>query len=332
MIAALERERPGAPARLRRQPLDELLTWPAIRVSLVDESTGEDRCSVAGSYHPDPPPPTLLVARSASYRRRGFTALHELGHHLQQTDIQLGERTFQFDDPELFQEEACDAFAAQVLLPDDEVQDRIGTRGPTAQDVVDLFDRSAASREACCVWAARHLTGSGAVVLLDTAGSVLFAAPHSFIPPARGSDQTGTPLIKAALRTHNTVTRDDTFVVYRNGSTSQHCYGQAAWCGDDYLIAVLATDNVAWRLFAPPRPDTGRFRYGSWWTCETCEDEFKITGPEPVCDRCSDPRCPNGHCGCTTARAQKDRICDRCFLMLAPSRFEGSSSTCRDCV
>jgi IrrE N-terminal-like domain len=330
MLVVLEYERPGASALLRRQPLEELQAWNTIQVRLVGESPGWDRCSVAGSYRPDPPPPTLLVGRSVSHRRRGFTALHELGHHLQQTDPSLGERTFEFDDPEIFQEEACDAFAAQVLLPDDDLQDRIDPRGPTAQDVVDLFDRSAASREACCVWAARHLTGSGAVVLLDARGHVLFAAPRSFIPPARGSDQADTPLIKAAVRTHRTVTRDETFVVYRGGGTSAHCYGQAAWCGQDYLIAVLATDNVPWRSFALPRPYTARTRYGSWWTCETCEDEFEIT--DPMCDLCGDPRCPNGHCGCTATRAEKDRVCDRCFLKLAPSRFDGTSSTCRDCA
>jgi hypothetical protein len=331
MLAVLERNHPSAAAALRHQPLAELRNWPTIQVALVKESTSGDRCSVAGSYDPQQQPPTLLVGLSASHRRRGFTALHELGHHLQQTDIGLGERTLQFDNPDLFEEEACDAFAAQVLLPDGDLQSGIGPRGPSAQDVVDMFDRSAASREACCVWAARHLTGAGAVVLLDGTGTALFAAPRSFIPPARGSDQAATPLIAAALRTPGrTVTRDETFVAYRNGSTSPHLYGQAAWCGHDYLIAVLVTDNAAWRPFTPPRPDTGRSRYGSWWTCETCEDEFKVT--EPACDHCGQPRCPNGHCNCTTTRAERERMCDTCFLKLAPSRFEGTSSTCRDCA
>ncbi|WP_161791055.1 ImmA/IrrE family metallo-endopeptidase [Actinomadura welshii] len=285
---------------------------------------------MAGSYWPDPPPPTLLVARSASYRRRGFTALHELGHHLQQTDIDLGQRTYQVDDPDLFQEEACDAFAAQVLLPDDQLHGRIDSRGPTAEDVVDLFHRSAASREACCVWAARHLTGAGTVVLLDESGTVLFAAPRSFIPPARGTSQAGTPLIEAAIRTRGTTTRDATYVVYRNGSIGPHCYGQAAWCGDRYLIAILAIDNAAWRSFAPPRPDTGQSSYGTLWSCETCNTDFAVN--ESRCDRCAEPRCPNGHCACTAIRAAKERVCTSCFLSLPPSRFDDGSRTCRDCA
>jgi Zn-dependent peptidase ImmA (M78 family) len=204
MLAVVDREHPGALERLRRDPVAELSGWADIEVSLVEETAGIDRCSVAGSY--EPAPPTLVVAESTSRRRRGFTALHELGHHLQQTNLELGDATYQYSDPEQFQEEACDAFAAQVLLPDHDLARRIDPRGPVAQDVVDLFTTySSASREACCVWAARHLTGVGAVVLLDGAGTVLFAAPHGFIPPARGSDQSSTPLIAAALHSRGRV-------------------------------------------------------------------------------------------------------------------------------
>ena len=117
---------------------------------------------------------------------------------------------------------------------------------------------------------------------------------------------------------------------YRDGGTSDALYGQAVWCDEDYLIAVLAVDNAAWRAFAPPRPGTGRSWFGSWWTCETCEDLFRVT--EAPCERCGEPQCGNGHCGCTAARARNDRTCDTCFLVLAPARFEGTSSTCRDCT
>jgi hypothetical protein len=64
------------------------------------------------------------------------------------------------------------------------------------------------------------------VVLLDVTGRVVFAAPHSIIPPARGSDQSGTPLIQAALRTFAVVERDQTFVSYNDGGTSARCTGR----------------------------------------------------------------------------------------------------------
>ncbi|WP_285490631.1 ImmA/IrrE family metallo-endopeptidase [Amycolatopsis taiwanensis] len=332
MITVLERRHPGALVALRESPLNELGKWPDVVVELVSERDGGSWCSVAGSYRDDTEPPTLVVGASRSYRRRGFTGLHELGHHLQQTDPGLGQRLFAYQDSEAFEDAACDAFAARVLLPDDRARGVIDGRGPTAPGVVDLFRSSQASREACCVRAAEYLTGAGVVTLLDATGTVIFAAPRGMVPPARGSDQSATPLITAALRASATVERDNTFVTFRNGATSDTLYGQAAWCDQDYLVAVLVSDNAAWRPFALPRPDTARSRFGSWWTCETetCSEIFQIT--EPACTRCGIPRCPSGHCGCTSARAQKDRLCDTCFLKWPPSRFDGSSPTCRTCV
>jgi len=328
MLAVVERLHPGALVALREDPLTELRNWSDIQVLLVPDTGGGGRCSVTGSYQDHTQPPTLVVGRSRSLRRRGFTGLHELGHHLQRTDPVLGQRLFAHRDSEAFEEAACDAFAARVLLPDDQIIGRIDPRGPTAQDVVEMFQRSQASREACCVRAAEYLTGAGVVVLLDATGAVTFAAPR--VPPARGSDQSGTQLIEAALRTDATVERDQTFVSYRDGGSSDVMYGQAAWCDEDYLIAVLALDNAAWKAFAPPRPDTGRSRFGSWWTCETCESEFRVT--ESTCERCGEPRCKSEHCGCAAARTKNDRMCGICFLTLAPARFEGGSSTCRDCA
>lgn len=332
MIAVVDRRHPGALIALREGPLDVLRSWPDVVVELVPEGRGGGRCSVAGSYRDETEPPTLVVGESRSLRRRGFTGLHELGHHLQQTDPDLGQRLFDFQDSETFEDAACDAFAARVLLPREQVKGVIDPRGPTAPAVAELFRSSQASREACCVRAAEHLTGGGAVVLLDAAGSVIFAAPRGMLPPAKGSDQASTPLIAAALRTSATVERDNTFIAFKNNSTSDTLYGQAAWCDDDYLVAVLVPDNAAWRPFAPPRPNTAHSRFGSWWTCETeaCGETFQIT--EQTCPRCGTPKCPKGHCGCTVARAREDRVCDTCFLKYPPTRFEGSSRTCKTCV
>lgn len=330
MLATIEHDRPGALLALRREPLGELERWPDLRVRTVPEAADGGRCSVAGSYQHQASPPVLIVSESRSIRRRGFTALHELGHHLQQTDLGLGQRLFTVEDSEALEEAACDAFAARVLLPDDAVGGHIGSRGPTAAAVADLFRSSQASREACCVRAAECLIGAGVVVLLDQEGTVLFAASHGYIPPARGSDQSATPLITAALRSQGTVERDQTFLSYRDGNASDLLYGQASWCDPGYLIAVVTSDNVPWRRFAPPRPDTSRSRHGAWWTCETCGQDFQAA--EPPCDRCGQPRCDSLHCGCTVRRASRDRTCDSCHMTLHPSRFAGNSATCRECT
>lgn len=330
MLATIEARRAGALLALRHDPLGELELWPELQVHLVPEANGNDNCSVAGSYQHQATPPALVVTRSRSVRRRGFTVLHELGHHLQQTDPELGQLLFAVENSEALEEAACDAFASRVLLPEDVVAAHIDRRGPTAAAVADLFQNSRASREACCVRAAEHFTGAGVVVLLDNEGKVLFAAPHGTVPPARGSDQSATPLIAAALRTPGTVERDRTHVAYRGGNTSDLMYGQASWCDPNYLIAVLTPDNVPWRRFAMPRPDTNRRSYGRWWTCETCGEEFQVT--EPQCDRCGQPRCESLHCSCTVQRARRDRTCDTCHMTLPPSRFIGNDTTCRDCA
>ncbi|MFD9059932.1 ImmA/IrrE family metallo-endopeptidase [Kitasatospora purpeofusca] len=290
---------------------------------------GEGRCSVAGSYMDRTDPPTLVVGTSRSYRRCGFTALHELGHHLQQTDPGLGQALFAWKDSEVFEDAACDAFAARVLIPDSETPATLRQRGPSATDVVEMFHHSQASREACCVRAAEHIAG-GAVVLLDGDGTVIFTVSRSLIPPARGTDQSGTPLIERALRTRATTQHDKTYVEYRSGKPSELLYGQAAWCDEEYVVAVLVPDNAPWLKFSVPRPGSGASWYGTSWVCETCGEAFEVsTAP---CDQCRVAVCPDGHCGCVSARMGKDRVCDRCFLVLAPSRFDGTSTTCRDCA
>jgi len=333
MIQVLERENPGTVERLRDDPLSVLRTWPGIQLILASESSAGSGCSIAGRYDDETDPPTLVVGAARSHRRRGFTALHEFGHHLQRTNVELGQPLFTGLDSEGLEEAACDEFASRVLLPDNLVADAIGTSGPSASDVVNLYATSQASREACCVRAANMLNGAGTVLLLDSAGTVLFAAPHGLVPPARGSDQSKTPLIEAALRQRASAQRDETFVTYRNGDTSEHLYGQAAWCDDhDYLIAVVASDNVPWLPLALPRLGTRRSRYGTWWTCEfaACGETFKVE--EPPCDRCDQPRCGHGHCGCTAARALRDRECTQCRLTLPPRCFDGASPICRECA
>ncbi|MET9030955.1 ImmA/IrrE family metallo-endopeptidase [Nocardia sp. NPDC004168] len=328
MLEVLDRDHPGAAAKLQVDPLGELRTWDDLSVSLVDEPPGSDGCSVAGSYQPTPP--TLLVRKAKSDRRNGFTALHELGHHLQQTDLDLGNVTFTVQDSELLEEEACDAFAAQILLPDHKVAGLISERGPVAQNVVDVFDRFRASREACCVWAARHLKGAGAVILLDDTGTVVFAAPKSFYPPAKQSDQSATPLITAALSSSDGhATRDETYIQYRGGVRSDVLYGQAARIDDHYMVAIVVSDHAAWRALSLPRPGTHNTRTGRWRVCEICQEEFPITDQ---CPRCRQPQCADGHCGCHANAASRERRCTKCFLMLAPARFTGASTVCLDCA
>jgi hypothetical protein len=295
-----------------------------VRVSHVPDTDVGDGCSVAGSYRGDTTPPTLCIAWSASPGRRQFTALHELGHHIQQNDTGLAIAFITSFDPQGFEEAACNLFAGRTLLPDDLVDRHVGSRGPTAAEVADLFAGSPASRAACCVRAAERLCGPGAVVLLDQAGIVSFAQPAGgFVPPARGSDQSATPLLAAALRRGGQA-RAETVVRYRSGSTSDTVYGDCAEA-DGWLVAVLATERAPWLKFSPPRPDTGYAKV-EWWTCETCGDQFQVT---ERCPACGQPKCPQqNHCACSLAQ---ERICTSCCLAKHRSQFADGGTVCREC-
>jgi len=327
MLEVLDALMPGAVDRLHGDALDELDTWSEVQVLVVPDTATRTRCSVAGGYVHSTHPPTLTVTESLSRRRQQFTALHELGHHLQKThgSPALAVRRQRADNDE-FEDAACDMFASLVLIPDAMLPSRPDGRSPSAADVVALFDRTQASRAACCVRMAEMLGTHGVVAVLDATGIVSFAAAHGEIyPPARGSSQADTPLVRSALRRRANAQVDATHLRYRTGSTSDQLYGDAAWSGE-YLIIVAVLDRPGWKAFAPPRAGSGRFVSTSI-DCEVCDDRFI---PVDRCSRCRSPRCPTGHCACTFAA---DRQCGGCFLTLHPSRFPGPGARlCKDCA
>lgn len=327
MLQLLGETRLGAIDRLRTDALAELETWPDVQLRRVPDTVSETRCSVAGGYVHSTDPPTLTVTESLSRRRRQFTALHELGHHLQKTISRLALAVRQQPgDLEKFEDAACDMFASLVLIPDETLQLPLDGRSPSAADVVGLFERTQASRAACCVRVAAQLGTHGVVAVTDADGVVSFAAAHGEVfPPARGESQADTPLVQAALRHGMNVQVDDTYVRYRTGSTSDRLYGDAAW-SDDYLVTVAVLDRPSWKAFAPPRAESSRF-VSRQAVCEVCDEQFT---PTETCLKCGDPRCPSGHCGCTSSA---ERQCERCFLTLHPNRFPSPTARlCKDCA
>jgi IrrE N-terminal-like domain len=254
-------------------------------------------CSVAGGYRPSPP--TLVVTESMSWRRQQFTLLHELGHHLQRTDIDLGTAVVSHRDPEAFEEACCEEFAAQVLLPDDLVESRLRWEGVTARNAVELFKESNASRAAICVRLAGQLKSAGVVAVLDPDANVTFAARHgSTFPPARGSNQFANPLVRAALYEADTarvIARDNAVIWYRSGFPSDQLYGQAAWAGDRLFI-VMVEYSAPWKSISLPRGKTVEKPPDLLQRCEHCGADFEVT---TVCRVCHRPHCPKGHCSCS---------------------------------
>ena len=329
MLGVLTRDQPGKVDRLRADALNELAASDEVQIQLVPDTQTEDGCSVAGGYTYATTPPTLTVAQSASRRRQQFTVLHELGHHLQKNDPDLaaGVRAQPADIAD-FEDAACDAFAGRILIPDTVLAALPAGRSPTAADVVRIFDMTQASRAACCVRVGERLGTHGVVAVLDNIGTVTFGIGKGDVyPPARGSSQAATLLVRTALGRGVDVQVDDTHFVYRNGSRSEQLYGDAAWSGD-FLIVVAVRDLAGWKRFALPRNEPRRFVPQQAW-CDVCMDEF-TPNRDDTCTRCQQPRCPTGHCACTSA---KERPCDRCFLLKHAAQFpSATATTCNECA
>ncbi|MFF7903659.1 ImmA/IrrE family metallo-endopeptidase [Streptomyces sp. NPDC007920] len=324
MLEELDTQRPDAARRLAQEALAEMQAWPELTVRRVAEAAAGARCSVAGAYDPGPPP-KIIVADSASPARRDFTALHELGHHLQQNSFALMEAfARQSDGGVLLEDAACDAFAAEILLPAPLVGQHLAAGGPTAPDLVELWRASGASRMAVCVRAVQHLSAPGHILLLDADGKVAFAASHGLPPVRRGSFQGDIPTL-AQARAGQGRAQGRTQVRYRDGILGQELHAQTAPMGG-YLVAVLVTDSAPWRTFTPPTKDTGP--QAREYICEHCGEEYRSF--DPACAVCRVPRCPEcGSCACP-ARVT-ERLCPGCFIRHPPAMFADGADRCLDC-
>lgn len=331
MMALLQSKDPALLSELTGDALVGLGRHPEVALQFVAESDTGVGCTVAGGYRGSETPPALLVTTSLSRRRQAFTALHEFGHHLQRTDLELGAVLLEHPADEQLEEAACQVFASRVLLPDALIAPLTPARGPDARTIAEYFENSNASRAACCVRAVELLVGGGAVVLFRGDGTVDMTASTGIFPPAHGSNQSATPLLARALaRPGDTVEHDDTVITYSTG-TSEMLYGQATWV-DGYVVAVLKRDNASWKPFAPPRTATGTYTGPSKWaTCDQCLAEFAVT--HDVCARCRTPRCPRRHCACPGSASE--RACPSCTLTLDKARFpdfKDPTTRCRDCA
>ena len=325
MIEKLETLRPGATAVLRADALSEIKRWDELRVMEVSTKPSEAGCSLAGTYNHTTTPPTITLARSDGERRKQFTILHELGHHLQKWDTKLAAELRRGENNLVpYEESACDLFASKVLI-DERHALSWGSRAPSASDVVGLFHSTNASRQACSVWSSNRLGTNGVVVVLDKSGVVSFAAHNgSVLPPAKGSDQSETPLIKMALSSGEGARKDGTYIQYRNGTKSSPLYGDAQWA-DGYLIAVLVTDRPSWAPFAPSLTASAPTKRFTLY-CKTCNTPLE---KNVYCDKCGFIKCPHGHCDCPLI---SEKVCARCYLSLHPNLFPSSEANiCKDC-
>jgi hypothetical protein len=191
-------------------------------------------------------------------------------------------------------ETICDIVAAELLLPAD-LTSHIVEKGPTASDIITLFETSNASREACCVKASQLMGSSGYVMLADLDGSARFtAAVRTVFRVRRDAPQHATgPIGKAAESGRY---RGIGQVRFGSGSKSPNHHVDAQRAGE-YVFAVFYTDNPPWERLSLGSPDRGGWA-GDELECAHCE--FVGVTYEPRCRRCGQRRCPTcQRCGLT---------------------------------
>jgi hypothetical protein len=236
-------------------PLAPVLQELGITVSVATRV--DAACSVAGSC--DRAARSITVVQAVRPRMR-FTALHELGHLLGDDHNQFQTQLYKVSGTTRreVEEDACEAFAAALLLPNAVVDDILSGTGVTARGVINLVAAvPSASREACAVAAAQRLRAPGYVMLVDDAGAAVFAARSGdALPVARGTSQVGS-VLDPVLRTSLAV-RDRGELLYRSGTRTPALHVDAAVDADGMRYVVGVTDQPDWPvLHTPDRTNRG---------------------------------------------------------------------------
>lgn len=334
---------------LESDPLTELEKWDEVLVHrlapafvVAPSVTLGKECSVAGTYY-DPTETAkaiIAVAESGSARRDAFTALHELGHHIQHTTAEIADELADLP-PEItfaVEDRICEEFAAAILIPATTATAVLGTGTPTAGDIVTLTRRTSASRPAVVIRAHENITVPGMVVLLDADDRVQIAPSRGLPPLRRGSTQSNAEVVKKARRRQAEgdsdfrITDDDTRFQYRDGIEGTSLFAQVADIGGGYLVIVAVTENPPWRdRFTMPKRDMGPRAAERLCLHPDCGVSF--TSWEEAHDLCGEPPCPVCHrCGCSLNRV-RERVCQGCHLMVPNHRYKDDDAThCKDCA
>jgi hypothetical protein len=313
----------GVLERLRTDAIGEMKRWKSLVLKSLDKSPATD-CNIAAVYLPDAKPPEIGVFFSLSKRRASFSALHELGHHLQMFAELIDELGEQPDHGRILEEMTSDAFAAKVLITDDQIAKHLGTGTPTVRQVVALWEAGAASRAAVCVAAVQRLESPGHVILLDDYGIVDFSASHLEFPLPRGIGQTYAEVMRQWASTQRSTVEAKSRFSYRDGTRGQELYAQATDMGG-YTVVVAVVDKAPWeRLSLSSKEDRVLTK---WHTCESCEYVFMV---RERCEICRQPRCPE--CAWCECKKLKERVCADCGMLKSVHLFADGKDVCRDCT
>jgi len=270
----------------------------------------------------------ILYAPTPWSDRQNFTILHELGHHLVNMETDEDILVWVADQPPATIEQACDLVAAELLVPATLVDDLLDGGRPTGASVLELHDRTHASREVCAVAIARHLGCEGFVALAQS-GIITFA---SRVADTRPAPWRGDPIPSAhpLSRLANGQSRAVETYWPRNVGNPRRYYMNATR-HDGWTYAVF-TENDLWDTVAFHAPDPQQLRRptpdGHQVRCSCGYTGISRLCP---CNTCRTTPCPKcGQCECDRREARTKRaMCAHCMRSFPVQQL--ANGLCDDC-
>lgn len=268
----------------------------------------------------------VILYRPTASRRQNFTLMHELGHHLIDNNVDCLTWLADQPDPPRILEQLCDQIAADLLITADVVEHVLGQRAADAGAVLELYDRTEASRSACAIAMARRLPCDGFVLLVEEGStSVFFAARARDTRPYGWREDT----IPAAhpLRQEPPPARALSWWPYPTGSERREYFMSTA-TARGWTIAVFAENNLFGvpGFHIPQQVDEDRGNDADI----ICPCGYRGKTRMWPCQRCGVPECPQcGECDCVR-RDRKLVQCTSCFSMVQPQLIvDGLCDACR---
>ena len=294
-------------AAIRNNPRAGAATELGLSVEALDTvpSRGSDGWCDGASFVDD----GRIMYRPSAGLRENFTICHEIGHPLLRVNDDAMDWVYDQHDPNNALEELCDKFAAQILVPPTLVDHVIDESGYGASAVVELYDRTEASRHCCAVALVERLPCKGFVAIVNPDTGIVWAA-------ARQGDTSPTAWHGQPVPASHQLRRlkDKPKIRVRSwwplGQNERWIYYLNAVRHDHWNIGVFAEDDL-WGIDKLHFSQEERNRYDG---SVSCPCGYVGDTPWFPCNDCNTSQCPKCRkCQCDwRATREKFRRCENC--------------------
>jgi hypothetical protein len=271
----------------------------------------------------------VMLYRPTGNRRENFTLAHELGHWVIEGLDPVLDWLADHDTEGRLLETICDRFARELLLPAQIASELVGSGPVRAHHIIDLYDTTQASQPVCMIAAAEHLSGMGAIALIDRiTGEVTDSSVRP--DPDRGWPEVIPWRGQRLPEGHHLLSLGE-------GETrTERITWRGRWSAEDFYVDVVVARTKIVCVFADTdlwTPGTGAplidrsFDTRPLLRGYCCGTDFQVRGYP--CSSCSKPYCPKCElCQCERTTAA-DELCTECFRLYRPALLE--DGICVDC-